>query len=301
MAELADAPDLGSGVPDVQVQVLSAAVGKTRKAFLFRHSGLSDFETIFSSLQRGYDRMDVAAFQEALENLCSRAAAEHGIVTSGEVREAFSGMELSEDQLLRVLAYLKAKGITIADIEIRDPDAETVPEEEKTEEKAVGTPRKLSAAEEEYLKDFAASFGGTVPERPEGSFREKQAFVNYYLPKAAGIAASMNCEEISFSDLLQEACLALMDAAEELAEFSVEEEVVEKRIRQGIREAITRQLDQNDQDSQLIGKVQSLDEKIRELAEEDDGTVHFTMDELSVILDMSADEIRAVMKLIGDQ
>ena len=29
VAELADAPDLGSGVPDVQVQVLSSAVIKT--------------------------------------------------------------------------------------------------------------------------------------------------------------------------------------------------------------------------------------------------------------------------------
>ena len=28
MAELADAPDLGSGVPDVQVQVLSSAGGE---------------------------------------------------------------------------------------------------------------------------------------------------------------------------------------------------------------------------------------------------------------------------------
>ena len=38
MAELADAPDLGSGVPDVQVQVLSAA-------FFFYKKRLTDPET----------------------------------------------------------------------------------------------------------------------------------------------------------------------------------------------------------------------------------------------------------------
>ena len=35
MAELADAPDLGSGVPDVQVQVLLPAVIKWLKSRLF--------------------------------------------------------------------------------------------------------------------------------------------------------------------------------------------------------------------------------------------------------------------------
>ena len=68
----------------------------------------------------------------------------------------------------------------------------------------------------------------------------------------------------------------------------------------GIREAIERQLDLNDQDSRLISRVRSLDEKIRDLAEDDDGSIRFTMEELSVILDMDADEIRSVMKLIGD-
>ncbi len=245
--------------------------------------------------------MDVVAFQEALESLCSRALKEHGIVTSGEVREAFSGMELSEDQLLRVLAYLKVKGITIADIEVRCPAEESAEPETKPEEKTVGTPRKLSAAEEEYLKDFLSSFGGGTPGRSGNGLRGKQEFVNHYLPMTSEIAVSMNCEEIPFQDLLQEACLALMDASEKLADFSPDEETVGRRIRLGIREAIEKQLDQNDQDRQLIGKVQSLDEKLRELAEEDDGMVHFTMDELSVILDMNADEIRAVMKLIGDQ
>ena len=60
--------------------------------------------------------MDVLSFQEALEKLQSRAAAEHGIVTSREGREAFDGIDLSDDQLMRVLAYLKVKGITKADI-----------------------------------------------------------------------------------------------------------------------------------------------------------------------------------------
>ena len=50
----------------------------------------------------------------------------------------------------------------------------------------------------------------------------------------------------------------------------------------------------------IISRVRSLDEKIRDLAEDDDGSIRFTMEELSVILDMDADEIRSVMKLIGD-
>ena len=43
MAELADAPDLGSGVPDVQVQVLLSALAENSRKLkeFFRESGFS--------------------------------------------------------------------------------------------------------------------------------------------------------------------------------------------------------------------------------------------------------------------
>ncbi len=248
--------------------------------------------------------MDVLTFQEALEKLQSRAAAEHGIITSREVREAFDGIDLSDDQLMRVLAYLKVKGITIADIEVKEP--EEVKTVTSAAEKPAGTPKELSAADREYLDGYLDSLGNQAASgnKPAGresyGFRSKEEFIRYYLPKTAQIAASMNCEEIPFPDLLQEAGLALVDAAENLAGLSLDEELVERRVRMGIREAIERQLDLNDQDSRLISRVRSLDEKIRDLAEDDDGSIRFTMEELSVILDMDADEIRSVMKLIGD-
>ena len=45
VAELADAPDLGSGVPDVQVQVLSPALDKR----------ISMLETTWESFFRSFD------------------------------------------------------------------------------------------------------------------------------------------------------------------------------------------------------------------------------------------------------
>ena len=51
MAELADAPDLGSGVPDVKVQVLSGApkIGKLSKKladFYYSRNSLCNFKSL---------------------------------------------------------------------------------------------------------------------------------------------------------------------------------------------------------------------------------------------------------------
>lgn len=248
--------------------------------------------------------MDIAKFQGKLEEICALGEANGRMLKPEQVKKAFEGMELDKTQLLKILQYLKLKGIVIEGLE----GAEEKKEQEQPE-KEVKVP--LTPEEEAYLKEylegvedaekssrnaeelFAALAGGDMMAQAELS--------QHYLAHAARMAAEMNCEEINLADLIQEANVSLLMALGEETEEEKNEKWLMGRIRAGIREAIEIQTQRKFEDDYLVAKVEKLESAVKELAEdEEDGEAKFSIEELAIILDMDADEIRDVLRLTGD-
>lgn len=245
--------------------------------------------------------MEIGKFQERLRELCEMAKREGGELSQEQVREHFEGANLTEEQLLKVQRYLKLQGISLLG----------APEQEEKElpEKAEGTRVPLTPQEKAYLDEYLAS----VKESDSAKEETEELFVSLakgdslamaklsqrYLPAAAMMAADLNCEEIHLADLIQEANVSLLTALEEAGSKVKNDLWLRMEIKKGILQAIQEQTRQSLQDEALVARVEKLEAAVKELTDED-GENRFTVDELAVILDMSVEEIRDILRLTGD-
>ena len=248
--------------------------------------------------------MDVLEFQKKLEGICALAEENNKKLTTEQVREYFEASELEKEQLLKILQYLKVKGISIEGLPEKSEDMiSEIEEEEKYEP--------LTREEEEYLKNYLEGLSQTKKEEinPDELFRRleqgdalaQMQLAQYYLPQAAHMAAKMNSKDIFLADLIQEANVGLLTALEEAEPIHKDETWLLGRIRFSIRQAVEEQSQQKFRDDYLVSKVEKLESAVKELTEdEEDGSLKFSRDELAVILDMDAEEIRDVLRLTGD-
>ena len=255
--------------------------------------------------------MDIKLFQQKLNDICAIAEENNKQLSQQQIRDHFDESDLSTSQLVKILQYLKLKGITIegADEGTGAARADAVSSESSDKEELPGTRAALTAEEQAYLNDYMESFS------PEGLDSEDlsslfQAFADgdtaaegeltqFYMAQAAQMAAELNCEEIHLADLIQEANLALLASLKETAPQEKNDTWMRGRIRSGILHAIEEQTQQKFRDDYLVSKVENLEAAVKELTDDDDAT-KFTIDELAVILDMNVDEIRDVLRLTGD-
>lgn len=248
--------------------------------------------------------MDVLEFQKKLEGICALAEKNNKRLTTEQVREYFEASELEKEQLLKILQYLKVKGISIEGLPEKSEDMiSEIEEEEKYEP--------LTREEEEYLKNYLEGLSQTkkMEINPDELFRRleqgdalaQMQLAQYYLPHAARMAAKMNSRDIFLADLIQEANVGLLTALEEEEPAHKDETWLLGRIRFSIRQAVEEQTQQKFRDDYLVSKVEKLESAVKELTEdEEDGSLKFSIDELAVILDMDAEEIRDVLRLTGD-
>ena len=250
--------------------------------------------------------MDVSEFQKKLEEICSIAEENNKKLTTDQVREHFQKSDLDRSQLVKILQYLKIKGIFIEGAE--DVKAEISEPEAVQEEKQIIP---LTLEEETYLREYKESLGmqelagEEVQELFEkmnrGDIQAKSLLVQNYMAAAADMAVEMNCSEIFLADLIQEANLALIAALEKEEPISKNDEWLREQLRSGITLAIHEQTERKLHDDSLVAKVEKLESAIRELTEdEEDGESKFTVDELAIILDMDVDEMRDILRLTGD-
>ncbi len=250
--------------------------------------------------------MDIKAFQEKLSALVRLAESQDLSLTQTQIGSCFVSDDLEQEQMLRILTYLKGKGIRI------EADAPADEIADKAIDLSIGTLQDLTAEEQEWLTDLLEELQKSVPEekRVEESFSALLsgsedallALTQHYLPTAARLAAENNCAEIPLQDLFQEASLALYTALSELPSQKAGTDDCDAwilgRIRQGLLTAIEEQTLQKQHDDILVGKVEKLDHAVRELSEdEEDQTLPFTLQELAVILDMDPEEIRSTLRL----
>ena len=248
--------------------------------------------------------MDIKLFQQKLNDICAIAEENNKQLSQQQIRDHFDESDLSTSQLVKILQYLKLKGITIegTDEGTGADRADAVSSESQDKEELPGTRAALTAEEQAYLSDYMENFSpeGLDPDDlaslfqafAKGDTAAEGALTQFYMAQAAQMAAELNCEEIHLADLIQEANLALLASLKET-------DWMRGRIRSGILHAIEEQTQQKFRDDYLVSKVENLEAAVKELTDDDDAT-KFTIDELAVILDMNVDEIRDVLRLTGD-
>lgn len=253
--------------------------------------------------------MNVKEFQEKLNEVCEAAEKNGKMITGAQMREFFAGMELDKQQLLKILQYLKAKGITIEGMEAASKEKESGNAEQEESSASEREIIPLTPEEDAYVKSYleemnpksSMELAEILKNWEMGVSGSREALTHYFMPKAVEIAVEMNCEEIFIADLIQEANLSLLMALGSPERNAVNEEWISRKIREGVAAVIEEQTQKKMGDDILVEKVQKLDEAIRELSEdEEDGESPFTIGELAVILDMQVDEIKDILRLAGE-
>lgn len=252
--------------------------------------------------------MDIQKFQQKLTEVCELGEKNGKVLKPEQIKECFGELDLDKSQLIKILQYLKLKGISIEGAEAiaAAPQEEKEDTSEQEEKKVALTPE-----EEAYLKEYL----GGLDEQEHGERSTEELFAllsqgdamaqaelsQKYLRAAAEMAVEMNCEEIFIADLIQEANISLLMALGEEEPVQKDETWLLGRIRAGIRNAIEEQTQRKFEDDYLVAKVEKLESAVRELTEdEDDENSKFSIEELAIILDMDEEEIRDVLRLTGD-
>ena len=251
--------------------------------------------------------MDIQKFQQKLTEVCELGEKNGKVLKPEQIKECFGELDLDKSQLIKILQYLKLKGISIEGAEEISAASQVGPEEVSEEKEEVP----LTAEEEAYLKEYLEG----LEEQEQGERSAEELFEllskgdalaqaelsQKYLRAAAEMAVEMNCEEIFIADLIQEANISLLMALGEEGAARKDENWLLGRIRAGIRNAIEEQTQRKFEDDYLVAKVEKLESAVRELTEgDDDESAKFSIEELAIILDMDVEEIRDVLRLTGD-
>lgn len=100
--------------------------------------------------------MDIKLFQQKLNDICAIAEENNKQLSQQQIRDHFDESDLSTSQLVKILQYLKLKGITIEGTGADRADA--VSSESQDKEELPGTRAALTAEEQAYLSDYMESF-----------------------------------------------------------------------------------------------------------------------------------------------
>lgn len=243
--------------------------------------------------------MEIRKFQEQLGEMCRLAAENDGKLTAEQLKGFLEELKPDKEKLVQLLKYFRLQGITIEGLELAEGEQETKSKE-----------RELTAEEKAYVKEYKKSLQVSFqPLRAEQLFRMlaegngnvKKELSEQYLGIAADIAVKMHGGEMLLADLIQEANISLLMALDQEEPRKKDDMWLRREISKGIRQAIEEQTQQKFSDDYLVEKVQKLDNAVKDLSENEDGTrSQFTVGELAIILDMEIDEIRDVLRLTGD-
>ena len=153
--------------------------------------------------------MDIRKFQQKLTEICELGEKNGKVLKPAQIKECFGELDLDKSQLIKILQYLKLKGITIEGAEA----LAAAPQEEHEEESAQSEEKvPLTSEEEVYLKEYLEG----LEEQEQGTRSAEELFAllsqgdamaqaelsQKYLRAAAEMAVEMNCEEIFIADLI---------------------------------------------------------------------------------------------------
>lgn len=221
---------------------------------------------------------DKLQFREKLKGILGVALEKNKVLTREDIQQYFEEDHLTEEQMLLVYDYLLSQKIAIKGYLKQET-------EEVEEEKA-----ELSENDLHYLKEYEEELSMLHP------LSEKEEKLKKYFPKVIEIAKKLYNENFFIGDLIQEGNICLLMALEN--ENFGEKEITEA-IYQGIQILIEEQTELKRRDEKMVEKVAFLDESIKSLTEELSRKP--TIDELSLYMDMSEEEIQDIIRLTGEE
>ena len=243
--------------------------------------------------------MDVKVFQEKLREITFAAKAEKREFSREKIQQFFQGEELEESQIDKIEAYLKAQTASSGEIQAEEcPAAVQV------------KMAPLSMDEQRYLKDYEESLQWVAPPETReleklyqamsaGKTQAQSRLAQLFLPEVVEIAKRLHTEEGYLGDMIQEGNVALMSALNQWRPDGEPGECLRRRIESGICGIVSQSERQKFEDDILVEKVRKLEAAVRELTEENEEK-KFSVEELSILLDMDIDEIRDILRLTGD-
>ena len=239
-----------------------------------------------------------AEFLKKLNDLVTAVREKGNQITVEEVKTYFSGMDLNEEQIELVFDYLLAQKVVVKGYIKMD-----MPASEETQ-------LILTEGEEVYLKEYQEDLKAFKPvteqEREvlfekmiKGDSHAKNRIVEIYLPNVIEIAKEMHHPEIFLGDLIQEGNVGLILGVELVTDTETAHQTIIVQIRQSIQMLIEEHTELSNRDKKMVEKVTMLDEAIKTLTEELGRKV--SIDELTVYMGMTEDEIEDILKLTGEE
>ena len=236
-----------------------------------------------------------AEFLGKLQGLVLKAREQNSQITIDEVKQYFEDAALTEEQMELVCDYLLSQKVVVKGyIKMAD-------EEEK----------EISYTEEEqaYLRDYEEDLKAfkkagegecevLFQQAIEGNGAARNRLTEIYLPEVLEIAKSMYQPDIFLGDLIQEGNLGLVLGLDMLTDVRTARETLRQQIRQSIQALIEEYMDSDSRNKKMVEQVKFLDESITKLTEELGRKV--TIDELSVYMGMTEEEINDILRLTGE-
>ena len=237
-----------------------------------------------------------AEFLGRLKGLVLKAREQNSQITIDEVKQYFGDIALTEEQMELVFDYLLTQKVVVKGyIKMTESEEQEISYTEEEQE--------YLRAYEEDLKTFKKAGEGECEklfqQALEGSTDARNRLTEIYLPEVLMIAKSMYQPEIFLGDLIQEGNLGLVLGLDMLTDVKTAHETLREQIRQGIQALIEEYTDSSSRDKKMVEQVKFLDESITKLTEELGRKV--TIDELSVYMGMTEDEINDILRLTGEE
>ncbi|MCC8162433.1 MAG: hypothetical protein LIO86_04510 [Lachnospiraceae bacterium] len=234
-------------------------------------------------------------FRTALAALSAYAEQKDRKLTKEDVRNYLKDMELDEEQLRLVYAYLASKRIQVEGAELPKAEAQPYTEEEEAFLRQYRKDMKAvrHVTEEELTGLFTRAAGGDAA--------AQHLLAEHYMDRVLVIAEDYAHRGLLIQDLIQEGNLGLLLGLGMLPaapEVSGCEEYLEHEIHRAMRAALDVQEGNRSLGEEVVEKLNKLADSITELNEDLGRQV--TPDELSFYLDMPLEEIERLLKIAGE-
>lgn len=234
---------------------------------------------------------DEIRFAQILKEVKASAILQGGVIESAEVKEAFSELKLSDEQLSMVYDYLKQNKIGLDG----NKENSNVDEEDRN-------------VLEEYYCEIE-----NMPKLTDGELRAytmsamngdeeaKNMLISFYLPQVVQLSKLYSSQGVLLEDLIGEGNLALAEGVNMLGALEEPEEaegMLMKLIMDAMEELISEDFDEKEKDQKVLARVNEISEEAAKLAKEYGRKV--TVEELSAETSISAKRIIEAVKLSGN-
>lgn len=251
--------------------------------------------------------MDEQQFKKLIIKVRALARSQNETISKEQVHKQFLPLNMEEGQFLLVYKYLTEEKITLYETE-----EERLKSLAETGEKNEKDGIRVSEDDSEYLKMYIEELNGMEhydeEERRrliEGVLKEKEGAANVlpglYLKEVIDIARLYTGQGIALEDLVGEGNIGILmgikmldvcESAEEVDEF------ITRTIMDSMESLIMDNFSADDFDLKVLERVNNLNDKARELAEDLERLV--TVKELAKELDMDEEYIEETIRLSGN-